>query len=388
MLVRFLPALAFVFAPIATQAAEIERIWLTHQTHEPTAIVINWESAEPGDAHVEYGPAADRLTGQAEAKEQTTLHHVEIPLSSHEGTCFYRVRTDADASAVHSFQNYPKGELRVAMVADTGYTKAKWAEAVLAVHPHLLLSAGDHVPALHKGTPVPPQTTTAFSEFIGRNAALFQSTPWMPALGNHDRELRPRGPKPPPEPVYDPEAQAFRKFVALPDPEWRWYFDVPAFGARFIAIDMSHLQDMGTTWQTCHPYAVDGPQFPWYRDLMATSRQPYVVTFDNEQNSKVRGLEKGAWAREIQRGSLCVTGFGYFAERAEVNDFTYYNTSVNGTGDRYPDPKSRFLASEDNFVLMTFRREPQTLRVELRNMSGNVLDAKEFAPRRQSSAAR
>jgi hypothetical protein len=368
---------------LLSNAAEIERIWLTHQTHEPTAIVINWESAQPGDAHVEYGPAADRLTGHADASEQTTLHHVEIPLREHEGACFYRVRTGADASAVHSFQNYPQDELRVAMVADTGYTKAKWAEAVLAVRPHLLLSAGDHVPALHKGTPVPPETTTAFSELIAAHAQLFQSTPWMPALGNHDRELRPRGPKPPAEPVYDVEAQAFRKFVALPEPEWHWYFDLPVFGVRFVAIDMSHLQDMGTTWQTCHPYSVEGPQYHWFDYLMAASRQPYVITFDNEQNSKVRSLEKGAWASAIQRGSLAITGFGYFAERAEVDGFTYYNTSVNGTGDKYPDPKSAFLASEDNFVLMTFRREPRSLRVELRNMEGKALDTKDFAPRQR-----
>jgi hypothetical protein len=380
---RFLPGLAFLFAPLLSRGAEIERIWLTHQTHEPTAIVLNWESEQPGDAHVEFGPAADRLTEHAELKEQTTLHHVEIPLREHAGACFYRVRTGPEVSAVHSFQNYPQDELRVAVVADTGYTKAKWSEAVLALHPHLLLSAGDHVPALHKGQPVPPETTTAFSELIARHAALFQSTPWMPALGNHDREIRPRGPKPPAEPVYDVEARAFRKFVALPDPEWHWYFDVPAFGARFVALDMSHLQDMGTTWQTCHPYSVEAPEYQWYRDLMAASRQPYLVTFDNEQNSKVRGLEKGAWAREIQRGSLCITGFGYFAERAAVDGFAYYNTSVNGTGDKYPDPKSAFLASEDNFVLMTFRRQPSSLRVELRNMDGKVLDAKDFAPRAQ-----
>ena len=109
-----------------------------------------------------------------------------------------------------------------------------------------------------------------------------------------------------------------------------------------------------------------------------------ILTFYNERNTQVRGLEKGAWAREIQRGSLAITGFGYFAERAEVDGFSYYITSVGGTGARYPDPKSAFFASEDNFILMTFQRDPRSLRVELRNMTGTVLDGKDFAPRERA----
>jgi hypothetical protein len=54
---------------------------------------------------------------------------------------------------------------------------------------------------------------------------------------------------------------------------------------------------------------------------------------------------------------------------------------VSGTGARYADAKSAVLKSEDNFLLLTFRRERATLRVELKNLKGEVLDQKEFAPR-------
>ena len=58
---------------------------------------------------------------------------------------------------------------------------------------------------------------------------------------------------PPQEPVYDVNATAFRTFFELPDDEWKWHFDVPGFDVRFIALDLNHTSDMGTTWQACGP---------------------------------------------------------------------------------------------------------------------------------------
>ncbi|MEP6671853.1 MAG: hypothetical protein ABJF10_22015 [Chthoniobacter sp.] len=370
---------------LGADAAEIERIWLTHQTNAPDKLVVNWESNEPGDSVVEFG-VTPALGERIVREESVKLHHLEIPLAQKNVTYHYRVRSGLDASAVNTFKGYPSDELRVAVVADTGYTKQPWAPAVQRENPHLLLSAGDHVPALHSGQPVARENFGAFSRFVGGSATLFRSTPWLPALGNHDREIRPRGPKPPPEPVYDIEATAFREFFALPGDEWHWHFDVPDFGVRFVALDFSHLSDMGTTWQTCHPYARDGVQFGWYRDLMVASRQPFVITIYNERNATVRGLEGGEWSRMISQGSLAITGFGYFGERAEVNGFSFYNTSVGGTGTPYADPKSAVLKSEDNFVLLTFRRAPAQLRVELKNLNGEVLDRKEFSPRREGES--
>jgi hypothetical protein len=370
----------FFILTLSARAEDIQRLWLTHQTHDPSKLVVNWETAQPGDSVVEFGdtPALGQSVKQTEA---VTLHHVEIPLARRTAPLHYRVRSGAQTSAVHSFQGYPTNELRVAVFADAGFSKASWGEAVLAEKPHLLISAGDHIPSLHRGQAVPVSDTTAFSKLVDRYPQLFATTPWLPLLGNHDREIRPRGPKPPPEPVYDIDATAFREFFALPGDEWKWHFDVPEFGVRFVAVDLSHTQDQGTTWQTNQPFQPGSPQFEWFRDLMAASRQPFLISLYNERHATVRGFAKGAWAQAIGQGSLAITGFGYYAERAEVNGVTYYNTSVSGTGTPYPDPKSTFLKSDDNFVLLTFRRAPRELRVELKNLAGAVLDAKTFTPR-------
>lgn len=371
-------------ASLSGHAEDIQRVWLTHRTNDPSKIVVNWQTPVTANSIVEFGDT-EALGHTATQEDAVTLHHVEIPLTHRDGEYHYRVRSGSSSSAIFAFQGYPTRELRVAVVADTGYGKAPWGEAVLREKPHLLLSAGDHVPALHKGHAVDNTDTTAFSELVDHNRELFRFTPWMPLLGNHDRELRPRGPKPPPEPVYDVEATAFRQFFALPGDGWKWHFDIPDFGVRFIALDFSHLSDQGTTWQTCHSPKRDGPQFGWYRDLIAASHQPFVITLDNERNATVRGQEGGEWGKMLANNSLNITGFGYFAERAEVDGITYYNTSVGGTGTPYPDPKSAVLKSEDNFILLTFRREPQTLRVDLKDMRGEVLDSKTFAPRPHST---
>ena len=249
----------------------------------------------------------------------------------------------------------------------------------------LLLTAGDNIDCLHRlcGVGV-KDCTKPYGELIDAYPELFRSTPFMPVLGNHDREIRPRGPKPPAEPVYDIEATAFRKFFELPDDEWKWHFDLPDFGVRFVALDFNHTSDMGTTWQTCHPLDKNSAQFQWYEKLMSGSLPPFVVTLYNEQHASIRGKEDGAWHKMISRGTIAVTGFGYFAERAEVDGFTCYNTSLSGRGDKYPDPKSQFLASEDSYLLMSFTRKPSKMVVELKGLDGRVLDRKEYRPKQET----
>jgi hypothetical protein len=383
-----LSAAALALTGWLARAGEIDRIWLTHDGVTPEHLVVNWETGQPGDSRVEYSYAGETGISTAAQTESVTLHHVRIPLARRDVSYRYRVRSGEDSSPYYTFQGYPSaGELRVALVADTGYMQQPWAEAVLAQKPHLLLTAGDNVPALHEAQPVAPDDTSAFSRLVSRWPALYHSTIWMPALGNHDRELRSRGAKPPPEPVYDPEATAFRKFFALPAPGWHWEFNVPEFGVRFVAADLSHLSDQGSTWQTCHSPAKGGEQLEWFSHAMTESREPFLIPIDNEKNSTVRGLEGGAWGKLLAHASAVISGFGYFAERAESGGVPYYNTSVSGTGTPYPDPGSQFLKSTDNFVLLTFHSNPKQLRIELRDLEGEVLDAKDFAPRELPPAA-
>lgn len=367
-------------APCATAFGQIERIWLTHGESSPDSIVVNWTSARPGDSVVEFGPTS-ALGKVVRVDESATLHHVQIPLAGEAARWHYRVRSGDQVSEPASFKAYPQDELRVAVVAD--WQGKPDLSALVKDDPHLLLTAGDNVANLHGACGIGvADCTKPYEALIDRYPELFRSTPFLPALGNHDREIRPRGSEPPAEPVYDVEATAFRRFFALPGDEWKWRFDLPAFGLRFVALDLNHISDFGTTWQTCHDFRERSEQLLWYRRLMeAESPPPFVVTLYNERNASVRSQAGGAWGEAIRRGTIAVTGFGYFAERAEVDGFACYNTSLSGKGAKYPDPQSKFFASEDGYLLLTAKKEPPALTVEIKSLAGETLDKKEYVPR-------
>ena len=375
MLRSFLP---LVIATTAF-AAPIERLWLTHATNDPSRIVINWETDKPAGSVVEYD-TSPALTRRLTSDDQVTLHHVEIPLGQRDVLYHYRVRSGDDASAIATFKGYPGKDLRIAIVGDWGYAMGKDVSAILKDDVHLLLTVGDNVASLHeKGK----EGTQAFSALIDANRDLFRSTPLMPILGNHDREISPRGPKPPAHAVYDIEATAYREFFALPGDEWKWHFDLPGFDLRFIALDLNHIQDFGTTWQTCHAWQTDSPQFQWFTETMASSTNSFVLTLMNEKQTQVLGLTKGAWHESFRKGSALITGFGYFADRAELTgDIPYFNTCLKGDGDLYKDPQSKFHAREDNYLLLTLTAGAQTMKLQFKNLRGEVLDTREITKRK------
>jgi hypothetical protein len=368
------PLLSFlvVFILASPASAQVERIWLTHRSNGPEKIVVNWETTAPGPSRIEFGPT-EACEQSAGVEDDVTLHHVEIPLAADVPVYHYRVVTGEQKSPVYSFRNYTGDELRIAVVAD--WHAHPKLDALLADQPHLLLTGGDNISNLHSLCGVGAKDCTKpYSRLVDAYPELFRTTPFLPVLGNHDREIRPRGDKPPPEPVYDVDATAFRRFFPLPDSGWKWHFDLPRFNVRLVGLDLNHISDQGTTWQTCHPLKVGSEQFDWYEKLMNENAQPIVVTMQNERNATMRGQEKGAWQRLFQKGTAVITGFGHFAERAEHDGVAYFNTSLSGRGTRYPDPQSKALYSENNYLLLTVRRGQPTLRVEIKNLAGETLD--------------
>ena len=380
MNVRFL--LFFVAIPVFVSnafAGTIERIWLTHAGNDPSKIVINWETETPGDSVVEFGTT--RELGQlASSKEEVKLHHVEIPLETRDTRYSYRVRSGDEASEVASFKGYPTGELRIAIVGDWGgFFKREDVAAIIEDDVHLIITAGDNVSNLYQSG---KEGTKAYSALIDSHRELFRSTPLMPVLGNHDRQLTPRGPMPPDHPVYDVEATAYREFFALPDDEWKWHFDVSGFDLRFIALDLNHISDFGNTWQTCHAWQPGSEQFEWYAETMAASTNGFVFTLMNEKQTQVNGLSKGAWHEHFSKGSALVTGFGYFADRAVLTGgLSYFNTCFKGNGTPYLDPKSQFHSMESNYLLLSLTAGAPTMTVEFKNLQGRVLDTTSL-PRR------
>lgn len=358
-------------------AAPIGRIWLTYACNDVHRITINWETELPTPSVVEHGETA-ALGRKVVSEELATLHHLEIPLLAAASRHHYRVRSGTDVSAIHSFKGYTGQELRVGIFADRGYARDRDLTALLKVDPHVLMTCGDNVASLHeKGL----EGTKAFSALIDSAPELFRSTPFMPILGNHDREITPRGPKPPGHAVYDVEAKAFLSFFPLPDEGWKWRFDLPDFGARFLALDASHTKDQGTTWQTNHPIIRGSPQHQWYAQQVAEKDAPFIITLNNEQNSLMRGYDQGAWKPLFHQSSAVITGYGYFGERSEVDGFPYFNTCLKGDGDLYKDPKSAFVTRDDNFILLTFPRGQPLMKVQLYNLHGEILDTREIPTR-------
>jgi len=362
------------FAPGILAAADIERIWLTHKSNDPSKIVVNWMSEEPGDAVVHFG-LTHECAEKVRIDEHTTLHHVEIPLDHLDTKYHYRVSSGNQHSAGATFKSYPTNILRVAIIAD--WQGKPDLSSIVQDDVHVLMTAGDNIASIWQVCGEGQKDCIKpYAELIDAYPELFRSTPLMPVLGNHDREIRRRGNEPPAEPVYDVDATAFRKFFPLPDEQWKWRFDVPNFNTRFIALDFNHISDFGTTWQSCHAFTEDSAQFQWYEKL-TTPAGGFVVTLYNERNANIRNQASKRWHEQFRQGTLCITGFGYFAERAEVDGIAYYNTSLSGKGNQYPDPHSKFLAAEDSYILLTIQQGgPMT--AEIKNLNAKVLDRQEY----------
>ena len=372
---RFL-ATAFLLLSSSSAFAQVERVWLSHRTNDPSKLVVNWMTKEPGESVVRYGKTSS-YGHDVRMANNSTIHHVEIPIKELDGVYHYSVSTGSQSSKDATFKAYPTDVLRVAVAAD--WQGLPNLSAIIKDDVHLLLTAGDNISNTHQlcgaGN---KECVKPYAQLIDRYPDLFRSTPFMPVLGNHDKEMRPRGRKPPEEPVYDIAATAFRRFFELPDDEWKWQFDIPNFDIRFVALDLNHTSDFGTTWQACHSFKKGSEQFGWYRKLMADQSRKFVVTLYNERNGSMRAQEQGAWHDMFRKGTIAITGFGYYAERAVVDGFTYYNTSLSGKGNQYPDSKSKFLKGADSYILLTLTKNPAKMKVEIKGLDGAVLDRKVF----------
>jgi hypothetical protein len=367
-----------ILAVARANAAPIERIWLSHEEATPSTLTINWETDEPTRSVVAYGSGSDlgeEVRGEALAKR----HHVRIPFEPGDEMIHYRVGEGETLSEVHQVKRPPTDLLRLAVIADWGFAPGRDLSAIVKDEPHLLLTGGDNVPSLYQPG---KEGTKAFGALIDQHPEIFRRIPFLPILGNHDREITPRGPKPPDHPVYDIEATAYREFFTLPGDEWRWVFGMPAFDLSLIALDLNHIQDFGTTWQTCHAWQAESEPFRWYAETMAARREGFVLTLMNEKQTQLAGLTKGAWHEHFRKGTALITGFGYFAERAELaGGLPYFNTCLKGDGDLYMDPQSRFHARVDNYLLITLKAGAPTMRVEIKSLAGEVLDTSEISRR-------
>ena len=100
------------------------------------------------------------------------------------------------------------------------------------------------------------------------------------------------------------------------------------FDIRFAALDLHHISDQGSTWQSCHSFGKDSEQFLWYDKLMKNKGQ--VRRNSHNEETDPCGYKLGGMACLVSQGYDRDHGFGHYAERAEVDGFPYYNTSLSG----------------------------------------------------------
>ncbi len=307
-----------------------------------------------------------------QVKSETTLHHVGIPLAKRNVLYHYRVTTGNEESQTFTFKGYPSArhKLRVAVVGDW-QTDVDLSQLV-SDNPHLLLTVGDNVPNLYQlcqdGN---DECIEPFLNLIDSAPGLFRTTPFMPILGNHDKQIRDRGVKYPSQPVYDIDATVFRKFFELPDDEWKWIFNISDFDVSFVALDLNHISDFGTTWQTCHDFHLGSEQMIWYQTIMKNNQMKHIITLHNERNQAMRYQENGEWNKLFQEGSAVITGYGHYSERAEVDGFPYFNTSLKA-GNIYPDEFSKVLHAVNGYILLTFTK--RAFQIEMKSLDGEIID--------------
>ena len=80
----------------------IDQIWLGHRSHDPGKLVVNWISKEPGESIVRFG-RTDEYGQEVRIADDTTLHHVEIPLEETGGVYHYSVHTGNQSSKGFTF---------------------------------------------------------------------------------------------------------------------------------------------------------------------------------------------------------------------------------------------------------------------------------------------
>src|SRR5688572_33349836 len=110
-------SIAFALLLPALAPAQVERIWLTHRSNDPSKIVVNWTTKTPGDSKVRFGLTKD-YGQEVHVPGKTTLHHVEIPLPKKDVVYHYSVSTGEQTSLDATFKTYPTDVLRVAVVAN------------------------------------------------------------------------------------------------------------------------------------------------------------------------------------------------------------------------------------------------------------------------------
>lgn len=354
---------------------KIDKIWLSYNNSNKKEIIINWLSPEPGNSEVVLYKSEHKVFSTL-IDENTLLHHVAVPVKD-ANEYKYRVSTGRYESDWNTFKSLSgKAPLKIVVIADWGYNDTADLSNVYKEAPDLIVSCGDNVPDLYQfGKQGNKHCIKSYLRLVGLYPDLFKHIPFMPVMGNHDHQLYPRGSKPPVDyMVYDTAGTAFREFFELPGDEWKWEFVIPDSKIRLIGLDLHHIHDYGNNWQTCHSYHKNSPQYKWYRNKMIEDFDGYTVTLMNANAPDMRRVDSAIWDESLKKNSLVITGSGYYAEKAIVDNVPFLNTSLVA-GDVWPDaidPKAEYSKSLSTYILLTVNGSSMT--ADFKTLDGRLYD--------------
>ena len=364
-------AIALFAINVIASSQEITRIWLTFKTNTPSHLVINWQYPESGNSEVVL-KVEGKVVFSVVHNDDVTIHHIEVPLLQTDVEYKYMVKTNGHKSDWQTFRGMPtKKPLKIAVIADWGFATDADISGVLNEKPAFIATCGDNVPSLFEyGKQGNIHCVESYLKLVDAHPELFNHIPFMPALGNHDKQLHPRGQKPPANyMVYDTLSTAFTEFFELPGDEWKWSFEIPDYNIQFLAVDLNHIRDIGNNWQTCRTFDVNSEQFKWYKNKIETSKLTYKITLANSSNPHIRRAENGIWGKAMENNTAVISGSGYYAEVAKPNETLYFNSSLIA-GDVYADPIAIVTKKEPSYVLLTCY--PGSLMISLKNLNSGA----------------
>ncbi len=370
-----------VFPGSPVGAEESPRIWITPTNDELGKLTIHWQIAgSPAQSGIQFGRVDDGME-EMPARKEHGIFRADVDVAAWGVDWQYQI----DDGAIRPLRGLDKREIRVVAVADWHGNARPGVGAILKDKPHLLVTAGDNVSSLHaKGR----EGLLAYASLVDSAPELFASVPVRPSVGNHDNEIRPRGPRPPDdEPVYDIEATALRQFFDLPPKGWRWKLDSPTHGLSLVGLDLHHLSDFGNHWQSSHAFDAESEQLRWLQGFAEPDSTGFTLFLYNEKNSTVRSLTGGAFGEAFQRrAGAIITGFGGFNERAEWDGMPSYNLHIHGKGTDYPDQHREFATREGAYLLITKVTGDEKMTLQIKSDDGRVLDTREVRKRETDSS--
>lgn len=357
---------------------KITTIWLTFQRNKPSKIVINWKSENKGNSIVQFYIGNGKWR-EIKKDNNVLLHHVEIPFKKKDVMYYYRVITNNGASDTLAFKGFPSKnkDFRVAVIGNIGPGKPVFPNLTYLKkdNPHLLVTVGDNIHNLYDFCGAGNKTCVKpYVKLIKGYPKLFQSTPFLPTLGNHDHQIR-KETKNPVKAVYDTSATAYRRFFNLPGDEWKWFLNIHNLNVTFISLDTGHINDYGTKLEATHNFHIGSPELKWYHRVVDKNLGKFIITLHNASNRRLRREDNGVWGSLFNKGrGIVISGNGYYYGIQKLHGVTYLNTSLNAG--RVYSPDYNIVGSIRNYILLTFTGKK--LMIQFKKLNGTIIKKLDF----------